>query len=73
LSCKHIPIDNLRACVITIPGTRREFCGQLHKFMASLTEAVNQKKGHTVLYLPEETVEDVEKVSLCTRKWLLTS
>jgi dynein heavy chain len=35
-------------------STRREFTGQLHKFMASLTESVHQLRKHTVLYLPDE-------------------
>jgi len=36
---------------------RKEFAGQLHKFMASLTEIANQVKGHTVLYLPTENID----------------
>lgn len=35
-------------------SVKREFSGQLHKFMASLTETTNFVKGHTVLYLPDE-------------------
>ena len=34
---------------------KKEFSGQLHKFLASLTEATNQSVGKTVLYLPDLT------------------
>jgi dynein heavy chain len=39
-------------------SVRKEFSGQLHKFMASLTEAAYQTRGNTVLYLPQEDVAD---------------
>ncbi len=29
--------------------------------MASLTETANQSRGHTVLYLPEEDVSDIDR------------
>ena len=45
-------------------SVKKEFSGQLHKFMASLTETANQAKGHTVLYLPSEDLTDVEAGSL---------
>lgn len=38
-------------------SVRKEFSGQLHKFMASLTETTHQVQGHTVLYLPDEDLE----------------
>jgi len=38
-------------------SVKREFSGQLHKFMASLTETTHQVQGHTVLYLPDEDLE----------------
>jgi hypothetical protein len=41
-------------------SVKKEFSGQLHKFMASLTETANQVKGHTVLYLPNEQLDDVD-------------
>lgn len=44
-------------------SVRKEFSGQLHKFMASLTETTNQVKGHTVLYLPSENIQDHEAAS----------
>lgn len=45
-------------------SVKKEFSGQLHKFMASLTETANQVKGHTVLYLPDEDLKDCEAASL---------
>ena len=36
-------------------GIKTEFIGQIHRFMASLTETTYQAKGKTVLYLPRET------------------
>ena len=33
---------------------RKEFSGQLHKFMSCLTETAHHAQGHTVLYLPCE-------------------
>jgi dynein heavy chain len=33
---------------------RNEFSGQLHKFMARLTDAQHKVVGHTVLYVPDE-------------------
>lgn len=44
-------------------SVRTEFSGQVHRFMASLTETSNQVKGHTVLYIPEENLSDLEKAS----------
>ena len=35
---------------------RKEFTGQVHKFMANLTESVHAARGQTVLYLPAENV-----------------
>ncbi|RKO93650.1 dynein heavy chain and region D6 of dynein motor-domain-containing protein [Blyttiomyces helicus] len=35
-------------------SVRKEFVSQLHKFMAFLTDATFQIKGHTVLYVPNE-------------------
>lgn len=40
-------------------SVKKEFSGQLHKFMASLTETANQVKGHTVLYLPSEDLTEL--------------
>ena len=34
---------------------RKEFAGQVHKFMAVLTDTAHQMKGHTVLYVPPTT------------------
>jgi hypothetical protein len=47
---------------------RKEFTGQLHKFMANLTERAHEFKGKTVLYIPGEDIQDVEaaaKVGRC--------
>eukprot|EP01138_Halocafeteria_seosinensis_P001392 gb/GECG01001428.1/.p1 GENE.gb/GECG01001428.1/~~gb/GECG01001428.1/.p1 ORF type:complete len:4689 (+),score=693.48 gb/GECG01001428.1/:1-14067(+) len=38
-------------------GIKSEFIGQLHRFMASLTETTYHAQGKTVLYLPRETSE----------------
>ena len=35
-------------------GFRNDFSGQLHKFMAHLTDAQHKTVGHTVIYVPEE-------------------
>ena len=35
-------------------SVRKDFTGQLHRFMASLTETAYQAQGKTVLYLPRE-------------------
>jgi len=36
---------------------KKELSGQLHKFMASLTETTYALQGHTVLYLPDEDLQ----------------
>ncbi|GBG32973.1 Dynein heavy chain 2, axonemal [Hondaea fermentalgiana] len=41
-------------------SVRKDFAGQLHKFVASLTETTNQSKGKTILYIPLEAVDDPE-------------
>ena len=33
---------------------RNEFSGQVHKFLARLTDAQCKTVGHTVLYVPDE-------------------
>lgn len=33
---------------------RKDCSGQAHKFMASLVEAVHERQGQTVLYVPDE-------------------
>ena len=38
---------------------RKEFAGQLHKYMANLTERAHELKGKTVLYIPAEDILDV--------------
>ncbi|KAJ1537343.1 Dynein heavy chain 2, axonemal, partial [Nowakowskiella sp. JEL0078] len=44
-------------------SVRRDFTNQVHKFMADLTDTAHQIKGHTVLYVPNEDLNDVEKTS----------
>jgi dynein axonemal heavy chain len=44
-------------------SVRKEFTGQLHKFMASLIDSANHSKGHTVLYVPDEDIADPETAS----------
>ncbi|KAI8821286.1 dynein heavy chain and region D6 of dynein motor-domain-containing protein [Fimicolochytrium jonesii] len=41
-------------------SARKDFNNQLHKFMALLTDAAFQMKGHTVLYVPREELTDAE-------------
>lgn len=33
---------------------KNDFSGQVHKFMAHLTDAQHKADGHTVLYVPDE-------------------
>jgi len=39
---------------------KKEFTGSLHKFLAQLVETANSIQGRTVLYIPDEDVEDPE-------------
>ena len=39
-------------------SVKKDFTGQLHKFMANLTETVYGMKGKTVLYTPQEDLQD---------------
>ena len=39
---------------------KKEFSGQLHRFMASLTETAWDARGKTTLYIPSEDLESVE-------------
>ncbi|KAJ3325086.1 Dynein heavy chain 2, axonemal, partial [Blyttiomyces sp. JEL0837] len=41
-------------------SVRKDFRSQMHKFMAFLTDATYQVKGHTVLYVPAEDFPDYE-------------
>ena len=43
---------------------KKEFTGALHKFLAQLVETSNSIEGRTVLYIPEEDVDDPEVYSL---------
>ena len=38
---------------------KKDFTGQFHKFMASLTETTFEAQGKTVLYLPPNSIDDV--------------
>ena len=38
---------------------KKDFTGQFHKFMASLTEMTFEAQGKTVLYLPSNSIDDV--------------
>jgi dynein heavy chain len=42
---------------------KKDFTGQLHKFMASLTETTNQAQGKTVLYVPSESITHYEEAA----------
>ncbi|EKX36467.1 hypothetical protein GUITHDRAFT_97557 [Guillardia theta CCMP2712] len=39
---------------------RKEFSGQIHKFMAILTESSHQIHGNTVLYVPRDDLTDLD-------------
>ncbi|KAJ3403337.1 hypothetical protein HDV05_007876, partial [Chytridiales sp. JEL 0842] len=41
-------------------SVQKDFRNQLHKFMAFLTDATYQMKGHTVLYIPSESFPQPE-------------
>jgi dynein heavy chain len=41
-------------------GVRKEFQANLNKFMATITEESQKDKGRTYLYIPEETITDVD-------------
>jgi dynein heavy chain len=41
-------------------AVKKEFTRAVHKFMASLTEAVNHASGKTILYIPQERITDPE-------------
>ncbi len=45
-------------------SVRKEFTGQLHRFMAGLVEAANQRKGKTVLYIPVEDLSSPSRAAL---------
>jgi hypothetical protein len=40
-------------------SVKKDFTGQIHKFMAFLTEHTHQAKGNTVLYIPAEEIGDI--------------
>ncbi|KAI8799348.1 dynein heavy chain and region D6 of dynein motor-domain-containing protein, partial [Cladochytrium replicatum] len=42
---------------------KKDFSNQMHKFMAQLTEATNQMKGNTVLYVPNEDCSNPELIA----------
>ena len=44
-------------------SVRKELNGQLHRFMALLTDTTFQLKGHTVLYVPNEDISFPEKAA----------
>ncbi|GMH41208.1 hypothetical protein BSKO_09118 [Bryopsis sp. KO-2023] len=44
-------------------AVKKDFTGQLHKFMASLTEAVYEAKGKTVLYIPNEDLKNASEAA----------
>ncbi|KAI9188053.1 hypothetical protein H9P43_002444 [Blastocladiella emersonii ATCC 22665] len=42
---------------------RKDFAGQLHKFMAVLTDTAFHSQGHTVLYVPKEKLPSIDEVA----------
>jgi hypothetical protein len=55
--------DPTFTCFNILIGVKKEFTGHLQKFLASLTEVVYQAKGSTVLYIPNENLDDIEKAA----------
>ena len=47
----NVSVKFLTGC---LSAMRNEFSGQLHKFLARLTDAQHRTVGHTVLYIPDE-------------------
>ena len=45
------------------PSVKKEFTRAVHKFMASLTEAVNHSSGKTILYIPQERIVDPDQAA----------
>jgi len=41
-------------------SVKKDFTGQLHKFMSTLTEAKHQSRNETVLYIPSEEISDMD-------------
>lgn len=44
-------------------GVKKEFVANLHKFMATLTEASHSSKGRTTLYIPNEDLNEIEQAA----------
>lgn len=42
---------------------KKDFSSQLHRFMALLTDTTHQLTGHTVLYVPNEDLSNIEVVA----------
>ncbi|KAJ1517007.1 hypothetical protein HMI55_000873 [Coelomomyces lativittatus] len=49
-------------------AVRKDFAGQLHKFMAILTDAAFHSKGHTVLYVPKEKIINLTEGKYLSRR-----
>ncbi|XP_065175861.1 dynein axonemal heavy chain 2-like isoform X2 [Sycon ciliatum] len=52
-------------------GIKSDFSLALHRVMASLTDAINKPKGHTVLYLPQEQAMELDPKVACKDKALM--
>jgi dynein heavy chain len=44
-------------------SVQKDFTGQLHKFMASLTETANELRGKTILYMPDEDISNPDNAA----------
>jgi len=44
-------------------SVKKEFVAQLHKFMATVTEASHASKGRTTLYIPNEELSEPERAA----------
>lgn len=42
---------------------KKDFTTQLHRFMAFVTDTNQHQKGSTVLYVPQEKIDDIEEAS----------
>jgi hypothetical protein len=48
----------VRGTALWPEGVRKDFVGQMHRFMASLVETSHQARGKTMLYLPPEPLPE---------------
>lgn len=54
----HVYVPQLLSSQSWPESVKKDFTGQLHKFMANLTESAYEARGQTVLYIPEEHISN---------------